>query len=604
MMRKFILVIEIAVLMYLLSLSAEFKEIAAGIAIFLFGMLSLEQGFKSFTGGILERILAKTTDTTFKSLSFGFISTTLMQSSSLVSVITISFLSAGLLELGAGIGIIFGANLGTSTGAWLIAGLGLKVKISAYAMPMLVFGVFFIFQNNKNIKGIGYILSGLGFLFLGIHYMKEGFEAFKDTINLTDYALSGIKGLLLYTFMGILATVIMQSSHATMVIIITALSVQQITYDNALALAIGSNIGTTITAILGSLTSNVQGKRLAAAHLIFNLVTGLVALLFIQQFIFLVDLIADSVGIAEKDYTLKLAVFHSLFNLAGILIMIPFISKLVNFLTARLKEKRPNIFRAKYLNAAAMEFPETVVVAVRQESQHLYENAIHVILKSFGLRRQDLEEHADISLLVKQHRRHHDYDIDAGYEKRIKGIYSAILEFISRAKFTWEMKQSSRLSWLREANKTLVEAIKETKHLQKNLQRFKNSKNPYTVAEYNKIITQIVELIKILESLKENSEDELPLLSFDSLKVKLQEDDLQMNKAIEILIREQHITPETGSSLINDNAYMYRIKKGLIQTAETLFIYTHSTHAKVESELHLDAHEINQLVNNVRDENT
>ena len=604
-MRNIILAIEIAVLMYLLSLNAEFKEIAAGIAIFLFGMLSLEQGFKAFTGGLLEKILAKTTNTTLKSLSFGFISTTLMQSSSLVSVITISFLSAGLLQLAAGIGIIFGANLGTSTGAWLIAGLGLKVKISAYAMPMLVFGVFFIFQNNKNIKGIGYILSGLGFLFLGIHYMKEGFEAFKDTINLTDYALTGIKGLLLYTFMGILATVIMQSSHATMVIIITALSVQQITYDNALALAIGSNIGTTITAILGSLTANVQGKRLAAAHLIFNLVTGLVALLFIQQFIFLVDLITQSIGIAENDYTLKLAAFHSLFNLVGILIMIPFINKLVNFLMSTLKEKRPNIFRAKYLNDAAMEFPETVVVAVRQESQHLYENAIHVILKTFGLRRRDLEEHADISLLVKQHRRNNDYDIDAGYEKRIKSIYSAILEFISRAKFTWEMEQSSRLSWLREANKTLVEAIKETKHLQKNLQRFKNSKNPYTVAEYNKIITQIVELIKVLEPLKQNSDnDELPLLSFDSLKAKLQEDDLQMNKSIEVLIREKQITPETGSSLINDSAYMYRIKKDLIKTAETLFIYTRSSHTKVESELHLDENEINQAVKNAGDENT
>lgn len=280
MVRNLLLAVVVLVLGYLLWLSPDFKGIAAGIAIFLFGMLSLEQGFRSFTGGVLERILQKTTDKTWKSLSFGFVSTTLMQSSSLVSVITISFLSAGLLDLAAGIGIIFGANLGTSTGAWLIAGLGLKVKISAYAMPMLVFGVLFVFQDNKKIKGIGYILAGLGFLFLGIHYMKESFEAFKSTINLVDYSMGGVKGLLLYTLMGIVATVVMQSSHATMVLIITALSVQQITYDNALALAIGSNIGTTITAIIGSLSANVQGKRLAAAHLIFNIATGVVALIF------------------------------------------------------------------------------------------------------------------------------------------------------------------------------------------------------------------------------------------------------------------------------------------------------------------------------------
>ncbi len=160
--------------------------------------VGLEEGFKAFTGGLLEQILKKTTSSVWKSLSFGVVSTTLMQSSSLVSVITISFLSAGLIGLAAGIGIIFGANLGTTTGAWLIAGFGLKVKISAYAMPMLVFGIILVFQKSKSLNGIGYILAGLGFLFLGIHYMKEGFEAFRDTIDLTAFAVGGYPGLFLF----------------------------------------------------------------------------------------------------------------------------------------------------------------------------------------------------------------------------------------------------------------------------------------------------------------------------------------------------------------------------------------------------------------------
>ena len=179
-------------------ISPNFKEIAAGVAIFLFGMLSLEEGFKAFTGGLLERLLRRTTDSMWKSLRFGVVSTTLMQSSSLVSVITISFLSAGLISLAAGIGIIFGANLGTTTGAWLIAGFGLKVKISAYAMPMLVFGIILVFQKSRSLKGIGYILAGLGFLFLGIHHMKEGFEAFRDTIDLTAFAVTGYPGIFLF----------------------------------------------------------------------------------------------------------------------------------------------------------------------------------------------------------------------------------------------------------------------------------------------------------------------------------------------------------------------------------------------------------------------
>jgi len=191
LLRKIFLPTILLILAYGFWVSPNVKMIAAGVAIFLFGMLSLEEGFRSFTGGTLERMLRRTTSSTGKSVLFGIVSTTLMQSSSLVSVIAISFLSAGLITLAAGIGIIFGANLGTTTGAWLIAGFGLKVDIAAYAMPLLAFGVILIFQSSKSLKGIGYILAGMGFLFLGIHYMKEGFETFKETINLAEYAVAG-----------------------------------------------------------------------------------------------------------------------------------------------------------------------------------------------------------------------------------------------------------------------------------------------------------------------------------------------------------------------------------------------------------------------------
>lgn len=205
-------------------LSADFKTISAGVAIFLFGMLSLEQGFSAFTGGLLERVLKRATSSHMRSLGFGMVSTAVMQSSSLVSVIAISFLSAGLISLAAGIGIVFGANLGTTTGAWLIAGFGLKVDIAKYAMPMLVFGIVLLFQSSSKLKGAGSVLCGLGFLFLGIYYMKEGFEAFKSTIDLAQYSVSGYPGVLLFMLIGVFATVVMQSSHATLVLIITALA--------------------------------------------------------------------------------------------------------------------------------------------------------------------------------------------------------------------------------------------------------------------------------------------------------------------------------------------------------------------------------------------
>ena len=338
--RLLVLLSIFGALLYVFSLSGDVKVIAAGVAIFLFGMLSLERGFKVFSGGVLSKILEKSTNNTIKSISFGTIATMVMFSSSLVSILTISFISVGLIGLIQGIGIIFGANIGTALSIWIIAGLGLKIKISAYALPMLVFAIILVFQKSETYKAIGYILAGLGFLFLGISYMKDGFEAFKDAIDLSTYGGVGFKFLMIYTLIGLLATVIMQSSHASLIIAITALSTGQISYENAIAIAIGANIGTTITAILGSLSSNIIGKRLAGVHLIFNVITGLIALVFIHQFTDLVEIISTNIGIADDNHALKLAVFHTLFNFTGVILMAPFIKQLAEFVSKILKDKQ------------------------------------------------------------------------------------------------------------------------------------------------------------------------------------------------------------------------------------------------------------------------
>lgn len=599
MLNKIIFPALLMVLAYSLWLSPDFTQIAAGVAIFLFGVLSLKQGFHGFSGGTLERVLRACTDKLWKSLSFGLVSTTLMQSSSLVSVLTISFLSVGLLDLASGIGIIFGANLGTTASAWLIAGFGLKVKIANYAMPMLIFGVFFAFQKSKILKALGSILVGMGFLFLGIHYMKEGFSVFRETIDLTEYAIPGTKGLLVFVLIGIATTVIIQSSDATMAIIITALSVQQISYENSLALAIGANIGTTITAILSAIGVNIEGKRLAAAHLIFNIITALVALLMMKQFVIAVDYLADSVHIAADDYTLKLAMFHTLFNITGILLLLPFINKLVQLIEFIFKGERVSVDKPEYLNAAAMAFPDTVILAVHQETVRLYKHARYIILKTLGFSVISVFSDKDLQQLLQQSTVNESYDIEVAYDRSIKGIYSAIIAFISQASFTWEMQQSGRLYWLREANRHIVEAIKDSKHLQKNLLLMNRSVNIYVKQEYDKIRYQIAELLRELDSIRiqvEQGGSDINLLSFDIFKVKIKEQDQLMNTRIDCLIREHKITPDTGTSLINDSAYMYAIKQHLIAMAETVFIKQDETIAETQRELILDDNELLNVI--------
>ena len=596
MIRKIVLPTILFLLAYGFWISPNFKEIAAGVSIFLFGMLFLEEGFKAFTGGLLERLLRRTTDSTWKALSFGVVSTTIMQSSSLVSVITISFLGAGLIGLAAGIGIVFGANLGTTTGAWLIAGFGLKVKISAYAMPMLVFGIILVFQKSKNLKGIGYILAGLGFLFLGIHHMKEGFEAFRDTIDLTKFAVAGYPGILLFTLIGVFATVVMQSSHATLVIIITALAAQQITYENALALAIGANIGTTITAILGSMSSNVQGKRLAGAHLIFNMVTAIIAIIFLFQIARGVDWISSVVGISADDYTLKLAVFHTIFNTIGILAMLPFIDTLVNFLTSRMPEKAVSRAEPKYLNDSVIELPDTAIEAVRKETLHLYENAFEIIAHGLSLHRHDILSEKPLDEVITSSSSVMPIDIDAEYEMNVKGLYSDIVNFISRAQTKMGADQADELFALRAAGRDIVEAIKDTKHLQKNMSQYIISDNEHIRAEYNRIRGYLGSVLRRLGIVQQEGDDPTSILSLDVMKMEMQENDSTVNGVLEALIREERITPLMATSLMNDATYAYDVTKNLVQMGEVLFASGTQTMKDAERIIALDEDDIAEVL--------
>lgn len=548
--------------------SSEFKEIAAGVAIFLFGMLALEQGFKTFTGGTLERILQFSTNRLWKSVAFGMATTTLMQSSSLVSVISISFLSAGLLGLAQGIGIIFGANLGSTTGAWLVAGFGLKVDIAAYAMPMLVFGVISQFSRSATLKGAGQILLGLGFLFLGIAWMKEGFEAFGQSLNMADYAMGGVRGLLLFTLFGVIATVVMQSSHATLVLTITALASGQVTYENALALAIGANVGTTITALVGSLGANAPGRRLAGAHLIFNLTTGLVALLFIGVFVEAVEVGAELLGIAADDWTLKLALFHTLFNVAGLAIMLPLTGRLVTWLEKLIPQKAVSVVTPKYLTRPMLEVPDGGLEAVRKELGHLFSNVFDVMALVLHADPVRLRRGEDLHLLAKAPERVREIDIDEYYRRRVKPLYGEILDFL--AQLHVQGPQSARAFALRAAGQQLIEALKDLKHMQKNLLRYLGSGLAHPREEYVALRRALALLLHGVHRVASGEEADVEA-ALARLQAHAAEHDLTATGVIDALMRERRIGPEQAGSLMNDNAYAADIMRCLTGMARALY---------------------------------
>jgi len=563
MYHKLPLILFATLLGYGLWRSPEFGAIAAGVAIFLMGMLSLESGFSTFSGSTLERFLRHSTDRMWKSLLFGFSATTLMQSSSLVTLISISFLSAGLLGLSQGIGVIFGANLGSTTGAWLVAGFGLNVNLAAWAMPVLIFGVLFQFAGGSALKGLGKVLAGLGLLLLGIHYMKEGFETFGQHIDLAAYAVPGLKGLLVFTLIGIAATVLMQSSHATLVLTITALAAQQITYDNALALSIGANVGTTITAMLGAIGANVQGRRLAAAHVIFNVSTGLLALALIGPLVLTVEHVSAWMGIAADNHTLKLALFHTLFNLIGIALMLPLTGALVRGLERLIAEKIDSTPKTHFINPAMLNAPEAAIEATRRELLALFENVSEVMVRGLGAAPQVLERPSGNTSAIPLGQ---PVDIDPLYRQRIKPLYGELLDFLARVQSSETHAHS--VFTLRRAGQRLIEALKDLKHMQKNMQRFINSSAPQPREQYREIRSNLLSLLQTLYQLSRDDSDAEARL--EALRQRAESFNRMAGDELDNLIRERRLNTETASSLMNDQAYAHDIALNLIEMVETI----------------------------------
>ncbi len=574
MFRKIVSFILFALLVYVVLFYEKMQEIGAGIAIILIGMIFLEKGFKYFTGGPLEEILKKSSDRLWKSISLGVVSTAITQSSGLISVIAISFLSAGLMDLAGGIGVVFGANIGTTTGAWLISLFGLKFKISAFAMPFVIIGAVFMLRSSKKERSVGYILVGVGFIFLGIHYLKESFETFKQTVDLAEYSMTGFVGLIVYTFIGIVITVIMQSSHATLALVLTALSVNQISYENGLAFAVGANIGTTVVAIIGSISANVDGKRLAGAHLIFNVITAIIAIAFMHHISLLVDYLSVKVGIAATDYTLKLSMFHSLFNVIGIMVMIPFMPLLVKFLTRFIKEQpEGDIDQPKYISKSTGKYTQAALAAAYKEAMHLFDNAFEIIAHTLNLHRGDILSDKKLKKVVRESSAPMKINIDELYFKKVKGIYSQIIEFTTLAQSEELSEDEVRhFHEIKLACRYIVEIIKSLRNLQGNMAKYIANHNEEMRKQYNTFRVIISKIIREVYKAKHGEDLEVRKTKLRKLLQKAEDNDVLVNGMLDRLIRDKLVTPEMASSLMNDSATVKFISKNLIKIAELLYL--------------------------------
>ncbi|MFV0481538.1 MAG: Na/Pi cotransporter family protein [Campylobacteraceae bacterium] len=599
-MQKILLFVLLLVLSYLFFQNSNFLQICAGIAIFIFGMLIMGEGFKSFSGGILERILKRYTNKTYKSILFGTVTTTLMQSSTLISLLSISFLSAGLINLVQGIGILFGSQIGTTTGAWLIAGLGLKISISKYAMPIIVFGVIFLIQKQATLKGIGKVFIGIGFLFLGVDYIKVGFEALGDNFDLSRYSVDGIWGVLIFFAIGTVLTIVTQSSLATIVLTITAVSMEQISYPNALGIVLGANLGTTFTALISSLGANINGKRLSIIYLIFNIFICSLSVIFLNQLMQLVDLFASLLGISLQNYGLKLAIFHSTINILGVVMLTPFIENIATlvekFVKARVKkEDLPE--DVKFISNSALEYVNAARETAHKEICNMYQNASEIMCYGIYIKPNDLNSNLTPKEILLSRVKVTEFNFDEMYTKKVKTIYGKIVNFIVLAQSKFESAEDVKdLSDLQKSSQYIIEALKCIKHMQKNLNKYLNSQNGDIKDGYNEIRENLIEQLRIFNQIFSTEEEDLILVLLSKVEILAEKFEVSITKTINQLIRTNKITPLMGTSFMNDTAYVYDLSENLIKAARLMYIHKGGEQKEMKKEILLGKEEVQELV--------
>jgi phosphate:Na+ symporter len=329
-----------------------------GVGLFLLGMILLTDGLKAVAGPRLRSMLARFTSTPLSGAVTGALTTAAIQSSSATTVAAVGFVASGLLTFPQAIGIIFGANIGTTVTGWLVALLGFKLDLGQITLPLVFAGALLTLSGKKNVASIGQALAGFSLLFIGIEHMKLGLEAFEGIVTPADFPSDSLWGRLELVAIGVLITLITQSSSAGVATALAALSAGAVNFSQAGALVIGMDVGTTFTAALATLGGGTMAKRTGFAHVIYNIMTGVMAFILLGYFA------AGVVYWTGTDGSLTaLVAFHSLFNILGVILILPFARPFARFIEFVIPDRGDEL--TKSLDPVTLRDPEAAISAAK-----------------------------------------------------------------------------------------------------------------------------------------------------------------------------------------------------------------------------------------------
>ena len=524
-----------------------------GIGIFLFGIYLMEESLKAISGKAFKNFIRRYTSTPLKSIASGAFATALLQSSSAVSLMVLAFVGAGIMALTNAFGVILGSNLGTTFTSWIIATIGFKFSIEAFALPFIGLGglglIFFGRSSKKS--NISKLMVGFGFLFLGLDYMKTSVEDLAATFDLSAFQDYNI---LVFVLIGFVITAIMQSSSAAMAIVLTAVYGELIDFYTATGMVIGTNVGTTATVLLGSVGGTVAKKQVALGHIIFNFATGGAALLLLRPLNFL---ILDIFGL-QGDPLLALALFHTVFNALGVALFLPFIPWVASLLAKAIQDK--DAHASQYLHLAASEVPEAALEAIKNETVHLLRLVMAHHLRRFGLSVSEVlpAEYASAAQSPGQ------------LYPLIKSIQSEVFLFAAKLQ-NEELAESEadQLFKLLEAVRYGTASAKTLKDVAHELEYLDQSDLPALRQQHHRFSQDLLHFCSSLENhLRQADQPALPAAAAQELN----EREEQAMRALSSAIAAPGIRPEDVSSLLAASRSFALALRQLSQAAEDWII--------------------------------
>ena len=462
----------------------DFLRLIGSLALFLYGMKIMSEGLQKFAGDSLRRILT--------GMLTGVLITALIQSSSATTVMVVSFVNAGLLTLTQSIGVIMGANIGTTVTAWLISALGFKVDIAAFALPLLAFALPLFFSGKSSRKSIGEFVFGFAFLFMGLQSLKANApdlganpEMLAFVQNYTDM---GFFSIILFLFIGAILTMIVQASAATMAITLIMCANGWIDYHLGVALVLGENIGTTITANLAALTGNTQARRAALAHLVFNVFGVMWVLVLFYPFTNAVSWFVTHVMKVSDPavaVSFKLAAFHTAFNISNTFIMIWFVSLIEKTVCTLIKPKvEDEEYRLRYITGGMLSTAELSILQAHKEISLFAERTARM----FNMVKELFYEKNEETFL-KTYSRVEKYE---NISDRMEIEIANYLTEVSEGRLSSESKEEIRIM-LRAVSE--IESIADScNNLARSIKRRNEFKSEFT-EEQNKHLDHMFELV-------------------------------------------------------------------------------------------------------------